>query len=58
MVEKQVDPILYCLKFSLTLQRLYLVFHIVKLTSTSKDLILERYPSLSLDMAIIDREEE
>ena len=58
IVKKQVDPILYCLKFSPTLQRLHLIFHIIKLISTSKDLILERYSSLSLNMVIIGREEE
>jgi len=49
---------LYCLKLSLALQRLYLVFYIIKLMSALEDPILERYSKPSLDPIIIDREEE
>ena len=50
--------ILYCLKLSPILQRLYLVFHIVKLTTISKNPISRRYSKLSPDSVIINREEE
>ena len=58
MVEKQVGFILYCLKLLFGLQRLYLMFLVLKITTTSNDPILRRFSSLFLDLVIIDREEE
>ena len=43
MVEKQVGLIAYCLKLVFIVRRLYLVFNVVKLAITSKNLILSRY---------------
>ena len=40
------------------MRKLYLIFNVVKLTTTSKDLILEQWASPLLDSVIIDREEE
>ena len=48
----------YHLKLPLVLQRLYLVFHVVKLTLASKDSISGRYSSLSPDLIIINKKEE
>jgi len=58
IVEKWVGLMLYCLKLSLALQRLYLVFYIIKLMSGLEDPIFERYSKSSLNPIIIDGEEE
>jgi len=49
MVEKQVRPILYCLKLLSTLQKLYLVFPVVKLTTIPNNSISGKYSCSSLD---------
>ena len=49
---------LYYLKLSSTLWRLYLVFLVVKLTATPADLISRKYFSPSPDLVIIDKKEE
>ena len=49
---------LYHLKLSPVLQRLYLVFHVVKLTAASEDPISRRCSKLPLDPFIIGREKE
>ena len=51
-------PISYYLKLPPILQKLYLVFLIVKLSTTSDDLIPWKYSSLPLDPVIIDEKEE
>ena len=56
--KKRVGLILYYLKLLLALQRLYLVFNIIKLITTLKDSIPGRHPNLLLDFMIIDREKE
>lgn len=58
MVEKQVRSMWYHLKLPPTLWRLYLVFQVVKLTTTSEDPISRRYLKLSLDPVIVNREKE
>ena len=50
--------ILYCLKLSPTLQKLYLVFYIIKLTTIFKNPIPRRHSKLPPDSVIINREEE
>jgi len=49
---------LYHLKLLSILQRLYLIFLVVKLTTTSNDTISRRYFSLPPNTIIINREEE
>ena len=49
---------LYYLKLSLTLQRLYLVFLMVEHTAFSDNLISKRYFNTFPDLVIIDGEEE
>ena len=58
IVKKQVGPMLYCLKLSPTLWRLYLVFLVVKHIAIPADLISRKYFSLSSDLVIIDKKEE
>ena len=58
VVEKQVEFILYCLKLLFELQRLYLMFLVIKLTAASNNPIFGRFSSLFLDLVIIDKEEE
>ena len=58
MVEKYIKPILYYLKLFSTLQKLHLVFPIVKLIIVSGDSIFERYSSLYINLVIINRKEE
>lgn len=58
IVEKQVKLMLYYLKLSSTLQRLHLVFSMVKLTNPPNNPILERYFSFFPNLVIINREEE
>ena len=58
IIEKQVRSMSYCLKLPPALQRLYLVFHIVKLTTIPKNSISRRHSKLSLNPVIINREEE
>ena len=48
----------YYLKLPPVLQKLYLVFYVIKLTLASKDPISSRYSSLPLDLIIINKEEE
>ena len=48
----------YYLELLSTLQRLYLVFNVIKLTITLKDIISTRYLNLSPNFIIIDRKEE
>jgi len=57
-MRKEYKLMLYYLKLLSTLQRLYLVFPVVKLTAISDDPIPKRYSSLFLDPVIIDREEK
>ena len=58
IVEQQVGPIVYCLKLSYIMKKLYPVFNVVKLSATLTDLILGWRPnSLSLSI-IVDREKE
>ena len=57
MVEKQVELILYYLKLSQALQKLYLVFPVVKLITVLTNFISRRFSSLSLNLIIIDGEE-
>ena len=40
MIEKQIRSIIYYLKLLLVLKKLYLIFHIIKLTAISEDLIV------------------
>jgi len=49
---------LYHLKFFLALQKLHPVFHVVKLTTVSKDPISKRYSEPILDPIIVDGEEK
>ena len=56
--KKRVGLILYYLKLLLALQRLHLVFNIIKLITTLKDSIPGRHPNLLLDSMIIDRKKE
>lgn len=58
IVKKQVGLILYCLKLSPTLQRLHLVFPVIKLVTVLTNSIPKRYSSSSLDPAIINKEEK
>ena len=58
IVEKQVRLMLYCFKLPPMLCRLYLVFHVVKLTLVPNNLILGICSSSSLNLIIIDREEK
>ena len=58
MVEKWVELMLYCLKLSLVLCKLHLVFYIIILTPIPENLILEKYSKHFLDSIIINREEE
>ena len=58
VVEKQVEPMACCLKLPSALQRLHLVFYIIKLTPAPEDSISGRYSSLSLSLIIINKEEE
>ena len=55
IVEKKVGFILYYLKLLLVLQRLYLIFNVVKLITALKDLISCRYPNLLLNFIIIEK---
>jgi len=57
-IEKQVGLMLYCLKLFSILWRLYLIFPVVKLTTTSDNPISGRYSSFSLDLIIINEKEE
>lgn len=58
VVKKQVGSILYCLKLSLILQRLHLVFPTVKLTVTSHNPTPKRPSSPSSNLVIINKEKE
>jgi len=60
MVEKQVRPILilYYFKLFLILQKLDLVFLVVKLMATFNNPIFRRCSSLISDTVIIDKEEK
>lgn len=58
MVEKWVGPMLYHLKLLLVLWKLYLVFHVIKLTSALENPIPRRHSKPPLDPIIIDEEEE
>ena len=58
MVEKQVGPMSYQLKLSLVLQRLHLVFNIMKLTAVSEDPIPKSSLDLLPDSVIINKEQE
>ena len=49
---------LYRLKLSLFIKKLYLVFNIVKLTTVLKNLILDQYILPLLVFIIIDKEKE
>ena len=53
MVKKQVKLILYYLILLSVLQRLYLVFSIVKLSITSNNPISRKYSNIPLDLVIL-----
>jgi len=57
-VKKYVDPISYKLKLPLFMRRLYLVFNIIKLTTTTEDPILDSQALFLPNYVIIDSEEE
>ena len=58
IVEKQVRPMLYCLKLLLVLLRLPIVFNIVKLTVASDNPISGRHSNSFPNTIIIDKEEK
>ena len=58
IVKKQVGLILCHLKLSPILQKLHLVFLVVKLTTISNNLISKRYSSPLSNLVIINGEEE
>jgi len=58
VVEKWVKPMSYYLKLFPTLQRLYLVFPVVKLITVPDNPIPGKYFILSSNPVIIDRKEE
>lgn len=58
IIEKQVGFISYYFKLFFTLQKLYLVFSVVKLSATSNDLISRRYSNTLLNSVIINREKK
>ena len=58
VVEKQVGLMLYYPKLLSILQRLHLIFPVVKLTTAPNNLIPKRYSTITPDSIIIDREEE
>jgi len=58
IVEKQVGILAYYLKLLLSIKRLYLVFSMVKLIATPKDLILSKCLLSSSNPILIDGQEK